>query len=102
MKRYSKLSLRSLGWGMSLALTVGFVRTAAADVKLPAIFTSHMVLQQGLPDRVRGTAEPGEEVTVSIADQTKSAKAGDDGKWQVTLDPLKVGGVEAGQQTASR
>ena len=93
MKRCSKLSLlRSLGWGMSLALTLGFVRTAAADVKLPAIFTSHMVLQQGLPDRVWGVAEPGEEVTVSIADQAKSAKAGDDGKWQITLDPLKVGG----------
>jgi hypothetical protein len=42
MKRYSKLSLRSLGWGLSLALTDGFVRTAAADVKLPAIFTSHI------------------------------------------------------------
>jgi sialate O-acetylesterase len=68
------------------------VRPAAADVKLPAIFTNHMVLQQGQADRVWGWASPGEEVTVSIAGQTKTAKAGDDGKWQVTLDPLKVGG----------
>lgn len=79
-------------WGLSLALSALLCRAAAADVKLPSIFTSHMVLQQGTPDRVWGWAEPGEEVSVSIADQTKTAKAGDDGKWLVTLDPLKVGG----------
>lgn len=63
-----------------------------ADVKLPAIFGSHMVLQQGMNDRVWGTADPGEEITVTIADQTKTAKAGADGKWSLTLDPLKTGG----------
>ncbi|HVX10383.1 MAG TPA: sialate O-acetylesterase [Pirellulales bacterium] len=63
-----------------------------ADVKLPNIFGSHMVLQQGLPDRVWGSADAGEEVTVSFAGQKKSTKAGDDGKWSVTLDPLGAGG----------
>jgi sialate O-acetylesterase len=84
--------LGRFGWGLSLALTLCLVRSAAADVKLPAIFTSHMVLQQGQPDRVWGWADAGEEVSVSIDGQTKSAKAGDDGKWLLTLDPLKVGG----------
>lgn len=63
-----------------------------ADVKLPALFGSHMVLQQGQKDRVWGWAEPGEEVKVSIAGQSKSAKADGDGKWSVTLDPMPVGG----------
>lgn len=79
-------------WCLSLALPVFLSSFALADVKLPAIFTSHMVLQQGQADRVWGWASPGEEVTVTIADQTKTAKAGDDGKWLLTLDPLKVGG----------
>jgi sialate O-acetylesterase len=79
-------------WGLSLAVSLLAAGTAVADVKLPAIFTSHMVLQQGQADRVWGWADAGEEVTVTIADQTKTATAGDDGKWLVTLDPLKVGG----------
>jgi sialate O-acetylesterase len=62
------------------------------DVKLPAIFSSHMVLQQGQNDRVWGLADPDEEVTVEIAGQKKTAKTGADGKWSVTLDPLPVGG----------
>jgi sialate O-acetylesterase len=65
---------------------------ALADVKLPSIFGSHMVLQRGQNNRVWGWAEPGEEVKVAIADQTKATKAGDDGRWTVQLDPLAAGG----------
>ena len=39
----------------------------AGDVKLPAIFGDHMVLQRDQKDRVWGRADPGEEVTVTIA-----------------------------------
>ena len=74
---------------ITLALTPS---TAHADVKLPALFGSHMVLQQGIGDRVWGWAEPGEQVTVAISAQTKSAKAAADGSWAVTLDPLPAGG----------
>jgi sialate O-acetylesterase len=80
--------------GLALAfvfLTGGLV-PARGDVKLPNIFGTHMVLQRDLKDRVWGTADPGEDVTVTIADQSKSTKAGDDGKWSVTLDPMKAGG----------
>ncbi|MGE3821610.1 MAG: sialate O-acetylesterase [Isosphaeraceae bacterium] len=65
---------------------------ARADVSLPNLFTSHMVLQRDQKDRVWGKADPGEEVTVSIAGQSQTAKAGDDGKWTVTLDPMPAGG----------
>ena len=63
-----------------------------ADVRLPALFTDHMVLQQGQKNRVWGWADAGEEVVVTIAGQTQTAKADDDGKWHVTLDSLAVGG----------
>ena len=65
---------------------------ARGDVKLPALFGDHMVLQRDQNDRVWGWADPGEEVTVSINGQTKTATAGADGKWQVTLDPMPAGG----------
>jgi sialate O-acetylesterase len=67
-----------------------FASVASAEVKLPAIFTSHMVLQQNHANPVWGLAAPGADVTVSIADQNVTAKAGADGKWQVKLNPLKA------------
>ena len=84
-----RAGLVGLGLSVCLSLSTGVAR---ADVKLPNIFGSHMVLQRDMKDRVWGKADPGEEVTVSIGDQKKTAKAGDDGKWSVTLDPLPAGG----------
>ena len=66
--------------------------TALADVKLPAIISDHMVLQQNEDCAVWGWADPGEEVTVTIAGKSKSTKAGKDGKWSVKLPELKAGG----------
>jgi sialate O-acetylesterase len=64
---------------------------AYGEVKLPAIFSDHAVLQRDMPVPVWGWAEPGEEVTVSIAGQTHQATADDKGKWRVTLEPLSTG-----------
>ena len=44
-----------------LALLAGQGPAARADVKLPAIFGTHMVLQRDQKDRVWGWAEPGED-----------------------------------------
>ncbi|MSU51749.1 MAG: sialate O-acetylesterase, partial [Opitutus sp.] len=65
--------------------------SARADVKLPAIFSDHAVLQRDPRVPVWGVAEPGEKVTVKYAGQTQSATAGTDGKWQVALTNLKIG-----------
>lgn len=62
-----------------------------ADVKLPPVFSDHMVLQRDLPAPIWGTAAPEEEITVTIAGQSKTAKADAKGLWRVKLDPLKVG-----------
>jgi len=64
--------------------------TATADVKLPPVLGSGMVLQRDLPVPVWGWADAGEKVSVSFAGQTKTSKAGDNGKWMVKLDPLKA------------
>jgi sialate O-acetylesterase len=61
-----------------------------ADVKLPAIFGDHMVLQQGKTLPVWGTATPGEKVTVTIGADHASTTAGADGAWRVDLQPLPV------------
>lgn len=63
---------------------------ARAEVKLPALFSDHMVVQADTPVPVWGWAKPEEEVSVSISTESKSTKAGSDGKWTVMLDPLKA------------
>ncbi len=59
-----------------------------AEVKLPAIFGSHMVLQQESKIPVWGTAEPGEAVTVTLGDHTSKTTADAKGKWQANLEPM--------------
>ena len=59
-----------------------------AAVTLPRLFGDNMVLQRGQPVPVWGKADPGEKVVVSFAGQEKTATAGEDGQWRVTLDPL--------------
>ncbi len=77
---------------VAAALGALWSATAAADVQLPNIFSSHMVLQQGLQNKVWGKADAGEIVTVAIDKQSHKATAGQDGLWTVTLDALPVGG----------
>jgi len=59
-----------------------------ADVKLPVVFSDHMVLQRGNVAPVWGWADEGEKVTVQFAGQTKTATAGKHGKWMVRLDAI--------------
>src|SRR5687768_11022529 len=67
-------------------------RSASADVKLSKLFVDHMVLQQGIPAPVWGTAEPNEPVTVTVAGQTAQATADASGKWLAKLPALGAGG----------
>ena len=74
-----------------VAAGAGLAQTVLADIKLPALFSDHMVLQQDEKCAVWGWADPGEAVTVTIDGQTQSTKTGSDGKWAVKLAKLKVG-----------
>jgi sialate O-acetylesterase len=59
-------------------------------LELPAVFTDNMVLQRNMPVPVWGWSEPGKTVDVYFASQKKSVLVGPEGKWAVTLDPLKA------------
>lgn len=72
-----------------------------AELKLPAIIGSHMVLQQNLANPIWGWETPGSAVHISFAGQTKSATAGSDGKWTVKLDPLPANATPQVMKIAS-
>ncbi len=61
---------------------------ARAEIKLPAVFTDHLVFQRDASVPVWGWANVGEEVTVEFAGQNKTAKTDAAGQWRVKLDPM--------------
>ena len=63
-----------------------------ADVRLPVIFQSNMVLQRGKPIQVWGWADPSEKIEVSLNGQSVSVVANKGGKWRSELPALEPGG----------
>ncbi len=75
----------------AMLVTLAYPAIAAhpADaLRFPGWFSDHMVLQREKAIPVWGWAKSGEKVTVTFAGQEKTTVAGDDGKWQVQLDPM--------------
>ncbi|MFM7750258.1 MAG: hypothetical protein ACKPB0_07560, partial [Opitutaceae bacterium] len=78
---------------VSLILTVSTVLLAnvaalRADVRLPAIFSDHLVLQRDVAVPVLGWADPGEKVSVAFGGRTVECVAGADGSWMAKIGPL--------------
>lgn len=75
---------------LTAALLLALAPLARADVKLPTIFGSHMVLQRDRPISVWGWADKGEKVTVTLGSAKAEATADDDGNWKVKLPAQKA------------
>jgi sialate O-acetylesterase len=69
-----------------------FARNVLAEVRLPSIYTDHMVLQRNLPVVVQGSADAGEAVAVTFRGETGEAVSDKFGRWQITLLPGAAGG----------
>jgi len=65
---------------------------AWAEVRLPAVFADNMVLQREIKVPVWGTADPGEQVTITLEDQRATATADAQGRWKTEIGPIKSGG----------
>lgn len=72
------------------SLVFAFTLSSRADVKLPAVIGSHMVLQRAQSCPIWGWADPGEQVTVEFAGQKATTRAGADGSWRVNLRSMKA------------
>ena len=75
------------------ALAIAATALCATDVasqdslRLPWVFSDHMVLQSGRPAPVWGHAAPGERLEVEFAELRLVATADDAGRWRVDLPP---------------
>jgi sialate O-acetylesterase len=80
--------LRALAFLLAAAAAVLWPTTPlTAEVQLADIFTDNMVLQREQPLRIWGTAKPGEQVTVFVAQSQAVTKTSDSGRWDVSLPP---------------
>jgi len=77
-------------WIVVVALTSLFAEAARAELRLPSVISSGMVLQRDRENPVWGWANPGERVTISVAGHVLEANASPQGRWQVVIPPLAV------------
>jgi sialate O-acetylesterase len=82
---------------MKTALSFLFLALSAAsalhaEVRLPKILSSHMVLQRDRPMHFWGWADPRENVTVTLDNQNTAATADNLGKWSLYLPAHAAGG----------
>lgn len=68
------------------------IHSGFAEVKLPQIVRDSMVLQRDAKVKIWGWASNGEKIRVSFAGKKYKATTGSDGKWSITLSPMKAGG----------
>lgn len=61
-------------------------------MRLPAVFSDHMVLQHSQPIPVWGWAEPGEAISVELAGTVVHTAADRNGTWRVELPAVSIGG----------
>lgn len=89
------LKTRVIAWGIRCLAIVSLfaaAETVRADVSLPKIFGSNMVLQRQMEIPVWGWGEPGEKVSVKIGEHSATATTGADGRWDVRLPAHEAGG----------
>ena len=55
-------------------------------------YGDHAVIQRGQPITITGSADPGEQLSVTLGDEHATAIAGTDGRFAATLAPLAAGG----------
>jgi len=68
------------------------VATVEAEITLPQLFQSGMVLQRNKPVPVWGQANPGEHVSLTFKKKVYETSADAQGHWEITLPQQKAGG----------
>lgn len=93
---------------IAISMSLSIAARGAAEIRLPAVLGSHMVLQQNSEVRIWGWSDADEEITVRAAwsdTATAKTRAAGDGAWSVTLHTPAAGGPHeitiAGENTVT-
>ena len=86
---------------VSLVVTVVSAGSVFGDVRLPAVISDNMVIQQGMKAPIWGWAEPGEKVTVKTSwpetitssfERSYRCTTDKNGEWMVKINPPEGAG----------
>ena len=83
------VSVRALAGGSAFAQPP---QPAAPLPFVSPIFGGNMVLQREKPNAIWGWSQPGDSVKVEIGENSATATAAEDGKWQARIQPPPAGG----------
>lgn len=77
-----------------LVLTTALACSGPFEVELDVarLFSDNMVLQRDAVVPVWGSASPGTDITVTVADRIATVTADAAGKWRAELEPMEAGG----------
>ncbi len=80
--------------GCLLGVALFFSLASIANIRLPSVISSNMVLQQQSMVKLWGWCEPGERIhiTTSWNDRTDSVRGSRDAKWQISVPTPAAGG----------
>jgi sialate O-acetylesterase len=86
--------MRRLSLSALFVILVSSINLVQAQVKLAALFTDNMVLQQQSKAAIWGWTSPGKSVSITSSwnKKTVSAKAAANGKWKVFVETTVAGG----------
>lgn len=77
---------------LALLAAILFPAGAPAEVSLPRLLSDGVVLQRGVSVPIHGSAEDGENVTVSLDGEVVAHTAAIGGRWRVEIPPRPGGG----------
>ena len=77
------------GATMMAKLVASAITGNFGGLSLPEVYNDGMVLQRNKPLKISGIANAGDKVTVTIGNNTETTVASKDGKWNVTMPPMK-------------
>lgn len=77
---------------IALSIAAVYCMAASAQITLPQMFQSGMVLQRGKPIPVWGHAMPGQQVAIQWNKRSYATTANDKGCWRIDLPKTKAGG----------
>ena len=83
---------RVLCSGILFFTVLAFTSSAKAEVTIPYILSSNMVLQRECNANVWGWAKPGEKIRVTFRGEKEQTVTGKDGKWKVKIQTGAAGG----------
>ncbi|MCG8309350.1 MAG: sialate O-acetylesterase [Cytophagales bacterium] len=93
MNSLNERKLKSTGYVfLFVVMLFALVLSARAEVELPKIFTSNMVLQRDTPIKIWGRADRREKIRIIFLDDTTVVSADKKGNWQAELKELPAGG----------